>query len=56
MMHKAVLMEKVWHEVLADDLECYFETVGAHLKDIPSLFVWNADETRNGSPKKQRPQ
>jgi hypothetical protein len=37
-------------------LERYFETVGAQLKNIASLFVWNADEARIGSPKKQCPQ
>jgi hypothetical protein len=48
-------MEKKRHEVSADDLDCYFETVGVSLKDVPSFFLWNADETRIGSPKKQCP-
>jgi hypothetical protein len=34
-------------------LKRYFETFDSHLKKVPSLFVWNADETRIGSPKKQ---
>jgi hypothetical protein len=48
-------MEKERREVSADGLERYFEAVGVHLKDISLLFVWDADETKIGSPKKQRP-
>jgi hypothetical protein len=54
-VHGAVLMKKERHEVSTDDLGCYIETVDVHLKDIPLLFVWNADETRIESWTKQRP-
>jgi hypothetical protein len=54
-VYKTVLVQKERREMSADDLEHYFETVGLHLKDVPSLFAWNADETRSGSPKRQRP-
>jgi hypothetical protein len=54
-VQETVLMEKERRAVSADDLERHFEAVGVHLKDVPLLFVWNADETKIGSPKKQRP-
>jgi hypothetical protein len=54
-VHKAGLIEKKRHEVSADDLERSFETIGVYLKDAPSLFVWNANETKMGSPKKRCP-
>jgi hypothetical protein len=31
----------------------YFEARAIHLQKVPSLFVWNADETRVGKPTKQ---
>jgi hypothetical protein len=51
-VHEAVLLEKERHKVSAGNLERYFETVGMYLKDVPSFFVWKADGTRIGSPKK----
>jgi hypothetical protein len=55
MVCEAVFTEKEQNEVSADDLECYFETVVVHLKGVLSLFMWNADDTRTGSPKKRHP-
>jgi hypothetical protein len=52
-LHEAVLLEEARQQVSADDLTRYFDVAAAHLNDVPSLFVWNADETRIGSPKKQ---
>jgi hypothetical protein len=54
-VQESVFIEKERYEVSADDLERYFETVGMHLRDVPSLFMWNVDETRIRSPKKERP-
>ena len=53
-LQQAILMEKARHDVSADDLKLYFTHLSEHMQKVPSPFVWNADETRIGAPKKQR--
>jgi 4-hydroxybenzoate polyprenyltransferase len=48
----ANLLRKERHNVSEEDLCNYFDTVSIQLEKVPSLFVWNADETRVGIPKK----
>jgi hypothetical protein len=50
---KAKLLEKERHEVSAKDMKRYFEAVSVHVHKVPSIFVWNADETRVGAPKRE---
>jgi hypothetical protein len=52
-LHEVVLLEEARQQVSADDLMPYFDDIATHLNGVPSLFVWNADATRIGSPKKQ---
>jgi hypothetical protein len=52
-LQETVSIEKERHEISVDDLKRYFPTVDSSLKKVPSLFVWNGNETRIGSPKKQ---
>jgi hypothetical protein len=49
---KAKILDKERHDVSPDDVRRYFQTLDGQLKSIPSAFVWNADETRVGCPKK----
>jgi hypothetical protein len=49
------LLEKERHEVSEQDIKSYFDAIVLHLQTIPSLFIWNADETRVGTPKKGSP-
>jgi hypothetical protein len=52
LIQTANLLEKERHNVSEEDLRNYFATVSIQLEKVPSLFVWNADETRVGIPKK----
>jgi hypothetical protein len=54
-IRQATLLEEDRHNVSPDDLRNYFDSVARRLKTIPSPFVWNADETRVGAPKKLQP-
>jgi hypothetical protein len=53
-LRQATYLGQDRHAVVADDLKRYFDCASHHLKTIPSQFVWNADETRVGAPKKQK--
>jgi hypothetical protein len=44
-------LEKDRHDVSADDIRVYFESISAQLTSIPSAFFWNVDETRVRSAK-----
>jgi hypothetical protein len=46
------LLEKERHNVSEEDLRNYVDTMSIRFEKIPSLFVWNADETRVGTSKK----
>jgi hypothetical protein len=46
-------LEKERHEVSEQDIKSYFDAIVLYLQKVPSLFVWNADETRVGSPKRR---
>jgi hypothetical protein len=48
----ANLLEKERHQVSEEDLRYYFDTVSIQSEKVPSLLLWNADETRVGIPKK----
>jgi hypothetical protein len=50
-VQRAKYFEKDRHDVSADDIRVYFESISAQLTPIPSAFFWNADETRLGSAK-----
>jgi hypothetical protein len=50
---KAKLLEKERREVSAEDMKRYFEAVSMHVQNVPSIFVWNADGTRVGTPKRE---
>jgi hypothetical protein len=45
-------LEKERNEISKDDLNRYFDAVTIQLQNVPSLFIWNADETRLGISKK----
>jgi hypothetical protein len=45
---KARFLKKERHEASEEDIKRYFEALTIHLQKVPSLFVWNADETRVG--------
>jgi hypothetical protein len=47
----AKYLEKDCHDVSADDIRMYFESISAQFTSIPSAFFWNADENRVGSAK-----
>jgi hypothetical protein len=40
------LLEKESHEISEDDLNRYFNAVATQLQNVPSLLLWNIDETR----------
>jgi hypothetical protein len=54
-IQKAKLLEKDRHDVSPDDVKRYFDILAGQITSIPSAFVWNADETRVGSPKQTAP-
>jgi hypothetical protein len=56
-MHKAncEIIRKERHEVSEQDIKNYFDAIVLHLQKVLSLFVWNADDTRFGSPKRRNP-
>jgi hypothetical protein len=49
------LLEKERREVSEQDIKNYFDAIVLHLQKVPSPFVWNADETPVGSPKRHSP-
>jgi hypothetical protein len=46
------VLEKDRHDVSADEVRSYFDTVACQLKAIPLPFVWNVDKMRVGCPKR----
>jgi hypothetical protein len=46
-------IEKERHEVSEEYIKRYFEAPTIHLQNLPSFFVWNADERRVGKRKNQ---
>jgi hypothetical protein len=48
-------LEKDRHDVSADDIRVYFESISAQLTSIPSAFFCNADETGVGPAKDMSP-
>jgi hypothetical protein len=52
---RAKYLEKDRHDVSADVIRVYFESISAQLTSIQSIFFWNADETRVGSAKYMSP-
>jgi hypothetical protein len=54
-VQRAKYLEKDHHDVSADDIKVYFESISAQLTSIPSAFFWNADETRVDSAKQMSP-
>jgi hypothetical protein len=54
-VQQAKYLEKDRHDVPADDIRVYFESISARLTSIPSAFQKNADETRVGSAKHMSP-
>jgi hypothetical protein len=55
-VRRAKYLEKDRHDVSADDIRVYFESISAQLTSIPSTFFWNADKTRVDSAKYMSPQ
>jgi hypothetical protein len=49
---KARSLENDRHNVSPDEVRSYFDTVAGQVKEVPSSFVWNMDETRVGCPKR----
>jgi hypothetical protein len=45
------LLEKERRTASEEDLRNYLDTVSIQLETVPSLFIWNADETRVDIPK-----
>jgi hypothetical protein len=54
-VQRAKYLEKDHHDVSADDIRVYFESICAQFTSIPSAFFWNADEIRVGSAKQMSP-
>jgi hypothetical protein len=52
-LQQARILDKGRHEISEDDLNRYFDVVTIQLQNVPSLFIWNADETRVGISKKR---
>jgi CYTH domain-containing protein len=50
-VQRAKHLEKDRHDVSADDIRVYFESISAQPTSIPSAFFWNVDGTRVGSAK-----
>jgi hypothetical protein len=53
-VQKALFLERLRHEIAPDDVKKYFNILREECRSIPSLFVWNLDETQIGSLKEQR--
>jgi hypothetical protein len=51
---QASFLEEDRYNVITGDVKRYFDCVKDYLRTIPSVFVWNVDETRIGSPKKRQ--
>jgi hypothetical protein len=54
-VHRDKQLEKDRHDVSADYIKVYLESISAQLTSIPSALFWNADETRVGSAKHMPP-
>jgi hypothetical protein len=54
-VQQANYLEKDRHDVSADDIRAYFESISARVTSIPSEFFWNVHETRVGSAKHMPP-
>jgi hypothetical protein len=54
-VQRAKYLEKDRHDVSADDIRVYFDSINAQFTSIPSTFFWNADEARMGSAKYMSP-
>jgi hypothetical protein len=54
-VQRAKYVEKGSHDLSADDISVYFESISAQLPLIPLAFFWNPDETRVGSAKHMLP-
>jgi hypothetical protein len=54
-VQRAKYLEKDRHDLSADDVRVYFESISAQPTSIPSAFFWHADETRVGSAKHMSP-
>jgi hypothetical protein len=54
-LRTANVLDKDRHDVSPDDIKQYSETPSVPIRSIPPAFVWNADETRVGCPKKTFP-
>jgi hypothetical protein len=54
-VQRAKYLEKDRHDVSADDIRVYFESISAQLTSISSVFFCNADETQVGSAKYMSP-
>jgi hypothetical protein len=50
-VQRATYLEKSRHDVSADDISVYFESISEQLTSISSAFQKNADETRVGFAK-----
>jgi hypothetical protein len=51
----ALVLECFRCEIVPDHITPYFDVMVDKRRSIPSLVVWNADETRLGSPEKRQP-
>jgi hypothetical protein len=54
-VQRARYLKKDHHNVSADDIMVYFDSISVQLTSIPSVFFWNSDETRVGSAKHMSP-
>jgi hypothetical protein len=54
-VQRAQHLEEDRHDVPADDIRVYFESISGQITSIPSAFQKNADETRVGSAKHMSP-
>jgi hypothetical protein len=54
-VQRAKYLENDGHDVSADDIRVYFESISAQLTSTPSAFQKNADETRVGSAEHMSP-
>lgn len=54
-MPKASILERPRREIVPDDVKRYLGDIVNECRSLPSLFIQNFNETRDGPPKRTRP-
>jgi hypothetical protein len=53
-MRQSTFLDADRHDATPDHIKRHFRKFEPHVRDTPSMRVWNADETRVGAPKKEQ--